>query len=789
MSDDAQHREADVRAEELAGAPEGRAAGPGAAAVRAAAVDAIQAADDGAGLAGESRIDARTDRDSIGVLVASTDPERCALTGQMAEELGFRVSFCGAPHEVVEHTRRLAPKIVIVDLDIGAEGAAGIVRSLRRPTTAGRVFVMVMASDDNPARLARLASVRADDFLIGELSREKIKFRLTVAERRVREGPDHLALRVPRGGDGDAEPTLLEAVDGWWDWDVRSGGVVYSARWQDMVGCCGPDVSGSPEEWLARVHPDDVEALKARIDEFVAGTIQHLEHGHRLRFEDGSYHWTLTRGFAVRGADGAAERVIGLQTDVSAQMRAEERLQYDALHDPLTGLPNRTLFIDRLDHAFARVRRSTERSFAVLFLDVDRFKNLNDGLGHLTGDRLLCAIASRLEQVLRPNDTVARFGGDEFVVLVEDMSDVHAITGVARRIEQEFRQPFDLEGMEVFATVSMGISVWSERYERPDELLRDADTAMYRAKALGRNRFVVFDEDMHKQAVAALSLENDLRRALDRQQFEVYYQPIVALDTGTITGFEALIRWHHPERGFVSPGDFIPLAEETGMIIQIDRWVLEEACRQLRVWQTEFRPRHPLSISVNVSGLQFMQPDLITQIDHSLRKNGLYGRSLNIEITESVIMEDAGHATAMLEQLKSLDIGLSIDDFGTGYSSLSYLRRFDIDALKIDHSFVSRMLRSGESLEIVRTIISLAGNLGKATVVEGVETGTQLEMIRTMGADRVQGFFVSRPVCAKDAHKLLEIAAGTEDFLSEIARIRADEAAAARGSRPRGVAT
>ncbi len=786
MSDDAPHRGTDVRAEEPATTPEVRTVGPSAAALRATAPEAVGSAPDPSEHAGGSPIAIGSDREAIGVLVASTDPERCALTGQVAEELGFRVSFCGAPSDVVEHTRRLAPKIVIVDLDIGAEGAAGIVRSLRRPTTAGRVFVMVMASDDNPGRLVRLASVRADDFLIGELSREKIGFRLTVAERRVREGPDHLALRIPRGGEGDGEPTLLEAVDGWWDWDVRSGGVVYSARWQDMVGCCGPDTSGSPEEWLARVHPDDVEALKARIDEFVAGTIQHLEHGHRLRFEDGSYHWTLTRGFAVRGGDGVAERVIGLQTDVSAQMRAEERLQYDALHDPLTGLPNRTLFIDRLDHAFSRVRRSTERSFAVLFLDVDRFKNLNDGLGHLTGDRLLCAIASRLEQVLRPNDTVARFGGDEFVVLVEDMSDVHAITGVARRIEQEFRQPFDLDGMEVFATVSMGISVWSERYERPDELLRDADTAMYRAKALGRNRFVVFDEDMHKQAVAALSLENDLRRALDRQQFEVYYQPIVALDTGMITGFEALIRWHHPERGFVSPGDFIPLAEETGMIIQIDRWVLEEACRQLRVWQTEFRPRHPLSVSVNVSGLQFMQPDLITQIDHSLRKNGLYGRSLNIEITESVIMEDAGHATAMLEQLKSLDIGLSIDDFGTGYSSLSYLRRFDIDALKIDHSFVSRMLRSGESLEIVRTIISLAGNLGKATVVEGVETGTQLEMIRTMGADRVQGFFVSRPVCAGDAHKLLEIAAGSEDFLSEIARIRADEAAVARGSRPHG---
>jgi diguanylate cyclase (GGDEF)-like protein len=484
----------------------------------------------------------------------------------------------------------------------------------------------------------------------------------------------------------------------------------------------------------------------------------------------------------VRGQDGVAQRVIGLQTDVSAQVRSEQRLQYEALHDSLTGLPNRTLFIDRLEHVFARAVRRQETSFAVLFFDVDRFKNVNDSLGHLVGDRLLCAISGRLEGILRPSDTVARFGGDEFVVLIEDLVDIQSATAVAQRIQQEFRTPFDLAGTEVFASVSIGIAVWSERYSRPDELLRDADTAMYRAKAMGRNRFIVFDEEMHRRAVASLRLENDLRRALERNEFKVYYQPIVNLQRGKISGFEALVRWHHPTRGLVSPAEFVPLAEEIGLIIPIDRWVLGEACQQLRSWQSEFRDQPPLTVNVNVSSFQFMQSDLITQIDHTLRKTGLYGRSLNLEITESVIMEDAGHASAMLQQLKSLDIGICIDDFGTGYSSLSYLRRFDIDALKVDRSFVSRMLSGGESLEIVRTIISLAANLGKRTVVEGVETAIEYELVRSMGADQIQGYFFSPPVSAGDARVLLELSATADDAVAALIERRQDALDGARSS-------
>jgi len=424
--------------------------------------------------------------------------------------------------------------------------------------------------------------------------------------------------------------------------------------------------------------------------------------------------------------------------------------------------------MDRLRLAFARARREPSRPFAVLFFDVDRFKNVNDSLGHLTGDRLLSAIAQRVQAACRPSDTVARFGGDEFVIIVEDITDVRGATVAAERIHDEFRVPFDVAGLEVFATVSIGIAVWKPTYERPEDLLRDSDTAMYRAKAMGRNNFAVFDEEMHAKVVATLKLETDLRRAIARGEFEVYYQPIVSIMVGRITGFEVLVRWDHPERGLLLPGEFIQVAEEMGAIIQIDRFVCEEACRQLRAWQNRYRHNPPLHVSVTVSGTQFMQPDLVTRIDHTLRKTGLYGRSLTLEVTESVLMENAQYASEMLDQLRSLDIGISIDDFGTGYSSLAYLRRFKIDTLKIDYSFVSRMLADEESSQIVKTITTLAGNLGKQTVAEGVETRSQFDALRELGVDRAQGIYIAPPMPWEEADELLARTVKEENHLRKI---------------------
>ena len=393
---------------------------------------------------------------------------------------------------------------------------------------------------------------------------------------------------------------------------------------------------------------------------------------------------------------------------------------------------------------------------AVLFLDLDRFRVVTDGLGHELADRLLDAIAVRLRETLPPTDLVARFRGDGFVVVAAETPDVPAALASARRLQQVLRQPFNLGGLEVFAGACLGVALWSTRLSSAEELLHAADTAMHRAKAEGVGRIVVFDQTMHRDAVATLVMEGELRRAVEERELEVYYQPIVDLGCGSVVGFEALVRWHHPRLGLLAPSHFIPLAEETGTIIDVDRWVLAEACRQLRAWQVRHRRNPPLTVNVNLSAAQFQQPDLTTYIDHVLRRTGLFGASLNLEITESLIVDHADHAAAMLAQLRRLDVGICIDDFGTGYSSLSYLRTFAIDTLKIDRSFVARIAHDPESREIVRTITTLAQSLGKVTVVEGVEDDSGLEVVRQLRPDRIQGYRVSVPLPASEAEAWLD---------------------------------
>ncbi len=425
------------------------------------------------------------------------------------------------------------------------------------------------------------------------------------------------------------------------------------------------------------------------------------------------------------------------------------------LRDSLTGLVTRTVLLEKLEEALSRARRKADSCFAVLYCDIDRFKNVNEGMGHATGDRLLCTVARRLERLARPTDTVARLVGDEFVLVVEDLSDVRGATAAAERIRAEFEAPFDLDGLEVFASLSIGIAVWEPQYQKPEDLLRDADTAKYRAKATGRNNFAVFDKQMHTRVVEILELENDLRRAIARQEFRPYYQPIISIPGGRIVGFEVLSRWQHPTRGLLGPVDYIGVAEEMGAIIHMDRWLAEEACRQLRTWQTKYRDFLPLTMAVNISGTHFLHHDLVRQIDLILRNTGLYGESLKIEVTESMLVENTEYASQMLEQLRALNISISLDDFGTGYSSLTYLRRFEIDTIKIDQSFVSTMLEDEDSSEIVKTVVTLAKNLGKETVAEGVETASQLEALRALGVDHIQGYLVARPMPADEAEAFL----------------------------------
>lgn len=452
--------------------------------------------------------------------------------------------------------------------------------------------------------------------------------------------------------------------------------------------------------------------------------------------------------------------------------QSEARLSHEALHDSLTGLPNRALFMDRLGRALERARRYDDYGFAVLFLDLDGFKVVNDSLGHTLGDRLLVRIAWRLTDGLRAADTVARLGGDEFVVLLESVRETQDAVAAAERVLAQLAQPFELDEHRVFISASIGVVTSSPGYVRADNVLRDADIAMYHAKSLGKARYAVFDAHMHARAVQRLSLESELREAIERQEFYLTYQPILDLQRRRLSGFEALLRWRHPVRGVVPPGDFIPVAEETGLIVPIGQWVLHEACRQLAEWQAHFGCDLLFTVSINLSALQFRQVNLAQQVAETLAVTGLSAQCLKLEITESAIMEDVQAAIAMLNQLRALGVQVQIDDFGTGYSSLSYLHRFPVDTLKIDRSFIRRIGADGDNVEIVRTIITLAHNLGMSVIAEGLETPEQLERLTCLDCEQGQGYLISRPLEAEQILQFIQKLHADLSFPSVLAHAR-----------------
>lgn len=441
--------------------------------------------------------------------------------------------------------------------------------------------------------------------------------------------------------------------------------------------------------------------------------------------------------------------------DVTDHRLVEEQLRHDALHDALTGLPNRFLFMERLSHAIVRAKRKEGPQFAVLFLDLDRFKVINDSFGHDVGDQLLVTVARRLQACVRPADTVARLGGDEFAILLEDIHDPADATRVADRVLHALSEPIDLGGYETFTSGSIGIALSSFAYDRPELLLRNADMAMYRAKAGGRNRFEVFDRAMHAEALQRLQTETDLRRAVDRGEFVLLYQPIVALATGKIRGFEALLRWANPERGLLRPEAFLAVAEETGLIVPIGQWVVREACRQAQRWNAQYLGRDALQVGVNLSVREFLQPDLVGRLEQVLGETGLDPQLLHLEITESLVIDNPDAAKAVLHRLGALGIRLYMDDFGTGYSSLSYLHLLPVQALKIDRTFVQRLDEDDRAEHLVRSILTLAEGLGIPTVAEGVETPNQLGKLRAWGCTFAQGHLFSPPLDAAEFEALL----------------------------------
>jgi len=641
----------------------------------------------------------------------------------------------------------------VVLLDFSLPDSFGMETFRRAHAAAPSVPIIVLTSLDDNELAVQAVREGAQDYLVKREADTRLLVRsmLYAIERQraddaLRESEERFALAA-RGVN-----------DGLFDWDLANDSVFYSPRWKSMLGFGERDVGDSPREWLDRIHPDDRPPFRRHLDAHLAGDTEQLEFEHRMRDARGQYLWVLARGVAVRDRSGTPYRMAGSQTDITARKRAEHQLQHDALHDGLTGLANRVLFMDRLACALADLQRQATPHFAVLFFDLDRFKNVNDSLGHTLGDKLLVGIARRLEHFLRPGDTVARLGGDEFAILLHRVETASGAIHVAERIQEILNMNFSIDSHDVFVTASIGIAHSATGYLNPEEILRDADIAMYRAKAGGKARYEIFDRDMHQSAVALLKLETELRQAVQREEFLMHFQPIVSLNHGRIVGFEGLVRWQHPERGLVSPSQFIAVAEETGLIVPMGWWVLRESCRQTREWQLRFPSDPPLWVSVNMSGKLFMKKKMVDRLCGILEETGLEPPSLRIEVTENVVMDHADVAIRNLMELRALGVQLSIDDFGTGYSSLSYLQRFHYDELKIDRSFVSRLGQVGDSRAIVETILSLANNLGIGVVAEGIETAEQVDRLRKMDCPHGQGYWFSRPLTAAAATELIAAA-------------------------------
>ena len=561
--------------------------------------------------------------------------------------------------------------------------------------------------------------------------------------RKLRESEERYAL------------ALSAANDGIWDWNIMTNQIHYSPRWKEMLGLQESDLGADPQEWFDLIHPEHKENFQKNLDAHLNGTVPHFELEYRIKHNNGEFLWVLSRGISVRDAKGVPYRMAGSQSDITARKLVEERLAHDTLHDALTGLPNRILFLDRLQNRIERTKRNPEHLFAVMFIDLDRFKVVNDSLGHAAGDQLLVTVATRIKQCLRPEDTVARLSGDEFAILLDVISDINDAGQVADRIRSKLITTTVLGSIERSPTASIGIVVSDPSYTASEELLRDADSAMYHAKSKGGNQYQIFDKSMLTSAVELIQLEGELKRAVERKEWLCYYQPIFSLVSGKPVGAEALLRWIHPYRGILPPKEFINVAEDTGAIVPIGEYILRDACKQAKIWRESKYPK--FYVSVNLSARQFQDIELVNKVEKIIHETELPGEALRLEITENIAVKNTEHTKKVLKRLEELGIRTSIDDFGTGYSSLSYLKNFPLNVLKIDQSFVKDLQVNEKNKSLVVAILSMARSMGLEVVAEGVEKDEQLNFLRSQSCDNVQGFLLSHPLPASEFTKIFSI--------------------------------
>ena len=542
--------------------------------------------------------------------------------------------------------------------------------------------------------------------------------------------------------------------DGVWEWMLDSGEMHFSRRWRELLGYGLDDLSNDVQEWLSRVHPDDLPGLRADLDAHLAGLKPYHEHEHRVLASDGAYRWVITRGVVQRDEEGKGQRMAGSLTDTS-EFRLREQLLEESRVDGLTSLPRRDPFLERLCGCIDHTKDAPGYAFTVMVVDVDRFRWLADSIGHHAADKMLAVLAKRLASCIRPGDTLSRYEGDMFAILLDDVDDLKLGSQIAERIRATTTEPFDIDGQAVYATVSIGLTSSQSGYREASEVMSDAMAAATRARERGQDNHVVFDAKMRVDAITTLRLEVALRQAVEREEFELYYQPIVELDTAKLVGFEALARWRDPRGGLVPPSEFIPLAEQTGLIVPLGRWVIRQALMQLVAWQERF-PDSGLTMAVNLSGRQVADPPLLEEIQATIAQHELAPGSLKLELTETVLVENAEVVQRFMSTLRGSGVRIWVDDFGTGYSSLSYLHRFPVDGLKIDKAFVDALDGTDESATMVRTILNLATDLGVEVVAEGIEEEAQASQLRALGCVIGQGFLYSRPIEASAVLSLLD---------------------------------
>jgi diguanylate cyclase (GGDEF)-like protein/PAS domain S-box-containing protein len=679
------------------------------------------------------------------LVVDDTEFNRDALARRLVQK-GFQVDTAADGEEALARASSGKYDLVLLDVEMPGVSGLDVLKQLRETRSQTELPVIMVTGRTDSADIVEALSLGANDYVV-----KPIDFPVALARINT-----HLSHKWAVADLHESEERYAVAVrganDGLWDWNIATNEVYWSPRWKALLGYDEQEIGTHPDEWLQRLHHEDAPRVKETLAAYLATGNGHYESEHRILHRNGTFRWMRCRGAAVTDGSGRTTRLAGSLTDITDAKMA----------DALTGLPNRLLFIDVLERALKRTERRRDYVFALLVLGLDRFKVLNQSLGVLSTDQLLVSVSRRLQAGLRGTDivsrdsagfTLARLGGDEFTVLLDDISDASDAIRVAERLRAALRAPFEVDGRQVFTSATIGITLSTTGYAQPEQLLQDAAIALHRAKA-ANTPFELFDPAMRQRAMTRMQIETDLQHAIANGELTVLYQPILSVGARTIEGFEALARWNHPTRGSISPVEFIPIAEDIGVIHQLGRFILAESCRQMASWQQQFGGVTPRLMCVNVAAGQ-LGPDFAADVEQILRETGLEPSKLKLEITESAFIKDDGGAEATLARLQSIGVEWSIDDFGTGYSSLSYLHRLQANTVKIDRSFISRMGDDLKGSEMVRAIIALALNLGMDVVAEGVETIEQVLELQALGCDRAQGYYFSHPVDPTAAARLI----------------------------------